>query len=147
MLKCLWYFLSCFLGFWVLILIVLFYLFFGCAYEFVKCYQKKKNKEEEEEDSIEYEYNFDIERSNNELANPKNKNNNNLKNSNNNNNNRSDSHGINSNFEIQKKDWGMIIFIGFLGLLCQLFYLTFYLLYGLMECYRRFNCWFYYVDY
>ena len=39
---------------------------------------------------------------------------------------------------------GLLIFA---GIICQPIYLMFYILYGLMECYKRFNCWFYYVDY
>jgi hypothetical protein len=49
--------------------------------------------------------------------------------------------------ENREKNYKMIFFIGFLGFLCQPLYLIFYLLYGLMECYRRFNCWCYYIDY
>ena len=41
-LKFLWYLFSCLLGFLGVILIIIFYLLFGCAYEFVKCYTKKK---------------------------------------------------------------------------------------------------------
>ena len=43
---------------------------------------------------------------------------------------------------------GYVIFLLIVcGILCQPLYLLFYVLYGLMECYRRFNCWFYYIDY
>jgi hypothetical protein len=33
-----------------------------------------------------------------------------------------------------------------LGILCQPFYLIFYILYAFMECSKRFGCWFYYAD-
>jgi uncharacterized membrane protein len=49
--------------------------------------------------------------------------------------------------EDRSKNKGMIGFLIALGILCQPLYLIFYMLYGLMECYRRFNCWFYYFDY
>ncbi len=40
----------------------------------------------------------------------------------------------------------IIFLLILLGIACQPLYLLFYVLYGLMEFYRRFNCWFYYVD-
>jgi len=50
--------------------------------------------------------------------------------------------------EVDKcKENSIIALLIFLGILCQPLYLLFYLLYAMMECYRRFSCWFYYVDY
>ena len=53
----------------------------------------------------------------------------------------------NRNEEEEKKSKVIIAILIVVGIICQPIYLMFYVLYGLMECYRRFNCWFYYVDY
>ena len=46
--------------------------------------------------------------------------------------------------EFTKTEWCILVTIGITGWLIQPLYLLFYILYGIMECYRRFNCWFYY---
>ena len=46
-----------------------------------------------------------------------------------------------------KKSKLVIVLLIIARIICQPIYLMFYILYRLMECYRRFNCWFYYVDY
>jgi hypothetical protein len=101
-------------------LIIVFFAFFGCAYEFAKCYIEKKENPEEDEDE--------------EISNERN----------------------NRNYELDENGERIIIwttrdkwilgFIIFLGVICQPAYLLIYLLYALIECYRRFNCWFYYID-
>ena len=63
---------------------------------------------------------------------------------------------FNRNYELDENGERIIIwttrdkwilgFIIFLGVICQPAYLLIYLLYALIECYRRFNCWFYYID-
>ena len=124
-LKFLWYLFSCLLGFLGVILILIFYLFFGCAYEFVKCYTKKKSIDDDDDEfDGPFDFNgFDLE------------------------------YNIESREESQKNDDEekkskvVIALLIVLGIICQPIYLLFYILYGLMECYRRFNCWFYYVDY
>ena len=125
-LKVLWYLFSCLLGFLAVLLIIIFYLFFGCAYEFVKCYTKKSNNDDNDDDfdgPLDF-YGFDLEYNNEESQNESNR-----------------------NEEEEKKNKIIIGILIFLGIICQPIYLMFYVLYGLMECYRRFNCWFYYVDY
>lgn len=202
-LKCLWYLFSCILGSFTVLGVVLFYIFFGCAYEFIKCYTKKKKNEDEnlfDEEMVNYSrdmsmmynnevdiseqpgivtsnnnigstqmqsntsnhkigggnYNNRVNDGNNEQTNNAENiasqgNMNNVFNSNNmnsgvqeNNNNTIEN---NKNNNTQEKPKWKIYLIGFLGVLCQPLYIMFYVLYGLMECYRRFNCWFYYVDY
>ena len=131
-LKVIWYLFSCFLGFLAVMLVLLFYLLFGCAYEFVNCYTKAKtNDDEDDEDEDGNRDELDIERQSHIRDN-----------------------GIGSSKTMstnqkppEKKSLAMICLVGFLGFCCQPLYLMFYILYGLMECYRRFNCWFYYVDY
>ena len=125
-LKFLWYLFSCLLGFLAVLLIIIFYLLFGCAYEFIKCYTKKKNTDDDDDDfdgPLEF-YGFDLDYNNEESQNESNR-----------------------NEEEEKKSKVVIAILIIVGIICQPIYLMFYVLYGLMECYRRFNCWFYYVDY
>ncbi len=125
-LKFLWYLFSCLLGFLAVLLIIIFYLLFGCAYEFIKCYTKKKNTDDDDDDfdgPLEF-YGFDLDYNNEESQNESNR-----------------------NEEEEKKSKVIIAILIVVGIICQPIYLMFYVLYGLMECYRRFNCWFYYVDY
>jgi flagellar basal body-associated protein FliL len=111
------------------ILILIFFILFGCSYEFVKCYLNRKTGEENEDeqnedenDSVEIRNRYQQEHNNNNEDQEEGK-------------------------EKRKNSKGIIILLAVLGFLCQPFYLIFYFLYGLMECYRRFSCWFYYVDY
>jgi hypothetical protein len=125
-LKFLWYLFSCLIGFLAVLLIIVFYLLFGCAYEFIKCYTKKKNIDDDDEDfegPLEF-YGFDLDYNNEESQNESNR-----------------------NEEEEKKSKIVIAILIVVGIICQPIYLMFYVLYGLMECYRRFNCWFHYVDY
>ena len=125
-LKFLWYLFSCLIGFLAVLLIIVFYLLFGCAYEFIKCYTKKKNIDDDDDDfdgPLEF-YGFDLDYNNEESQNESNR-----------------------NEEEEKKSKIVIAILIVVGIICQPIYLMFYVLYGLMECYRRFNCWFYYVDY
>jgi hypothetical protein len=46
--------------------------------------------------------------------------------------------------EINMKTIIICIFLGLLGLVLQPFYLLFYIFVGVMECYRRFACWYFY---
>jgi hypothetical protein len=105
--------------------VICFFALFGCAYEFVNCYNKKKSKEDNSQDEDDQQDESNVS--------------NNIEINDNNNNN---------DGEEPKKDNKLTLTLLIIaGVLCQPFYLLFYLLYGLMECYRRFNCWFYYVDY
>jgi hypothetical protein len=111
-------------------LIIVFFAFFGCAYEFAKCYiDKLENSEddyENEDNSI-----------NNQ--NPNNQNQENKRN-----------YEINNNGEKvyiwSRKEKLILTLVIIIGEICQPAYLMIYLLYALIECYRRFNCWFYYID-
>ena len=124
-LKFLWYLFSCLIGFLAVILIIVFYLLFGCAYEFVKCYTKKKTIDDDDDEfDSPFDFNgFDLDY------------------------NIESREESQKNEEEEKKSKVVIGLLIFIGIICQPIYLLFYILYGLMECYRRFNCWFYYVDY
>ena len=167
-LKFLWYLFSCFLAFLAAIVIIIFYLIFGCAYEFYKCYTTKKTNDDDDDDNdlVDIDFydderdeniydennnNFQVENNNNYERN--NINNININNNNgedadvNVNGNDNDDNNKNNNNEKKNNNIFIIIILIILGLICQPLYLLFYILYALMECYRRFNCWFYYVDY
>ena len=134
----LWYMLSCFLYILFFISIYIFYLFAGCPYEFVKCYLERgdKNKGYDNRsnlDSIEIyedninEYGIGIGIGENGL------------------NNSNQSNNINTGNEEKKKNSKVIIWLLiFLGILCQPLYLAFYAMYTIIECYKRFNCLFYF---
>ena len=122
------------LGFFILT----FFFFFGCAFEFVN-YYLTDSPEESNESRIE------------EYQNP----NNDVNNSTNRNIRNNEIQIVGGN-EIVKKNAPndsnacntkkilMCILIACIGLLCQPLYLIFYLLIGMMECYRRFACWYFY---
>ena len=131
----LWYMLSCLLYILFFISIYIFYLFAGCPYEFVKCYlERKKNKGNDNRsnfDSIEI-YDDNI----NELG---------IGRENRLNNSANQSNNINVSSEEGKKNSKLIIYLLiFIGILCQPLYLAFYAIYTLIECYKRFNCMFYF---
>ena len=167
-LKFLWYLFSCFLAFLAAIVIIIFYLIFGCAYEFYKCYTTKKTNDDDDDDNdlVDIDFydderdeniydennnNFQVENNNNYERNNINNiyiNNNNGEDADVNvNGNDNDDNNKNNNNEKKNNNIFIIIILIILGLICQPLYLLFYILYALMECYRRFNCWFYYVDY
>ncbi len=114
--KFLWLILSCFLGLFGIAFVLLFFIVAGCAYEFVKCYIEKKDDQDEQNAHNEQQQSVD------EI----------------------DRYEI--KMEERRKNWKMIALMILLGIMCQPIYLVFYMLYGMMECYRRFNCWFYYAN-
>lgn len=130
--------LSCLLYIFFFISIYIFYLFAGCPYEFVKCYlERKRNKGNDNKsnfDSIEIyddninEFGIGIGIGNNGFQNSINQ-----------------SNDINGgNGENNKNSKVIIWLLIFLGILCQPLYLSFYAIYTLIECYKRFNCMFYF---
>jgi hypothetical protein len=134
----LWYMLSCLLYIFFFISIYIFYLFAGCPYEFVKCYlERKRNKGNDNKsnfDSMEIyddninEFGIGIGIGNSGLHNSVNQ-----------------SNDINGgNGENNKNSKVIIWLLIFLGILCQPLYLSFYAIYTLIECYKRFNCMFYF---
>ena len=143
-LNCIWHLLSCFLGIGMFILIYLFYMFCGCSYEFIKCYQNRREQIDDDSDFSINDY-FDersvnIHNRNSYLSIDRSRNGN-IYNTNN-------IIRVNKNqLKKEKKDNKYIIaLLIFLGILCQPIYLTFYILYALIECYKRLNCLFYFPD-
>ena len=123
-----WLFLSFFLGLFAICVLIIFFFFFGCPYEFVKCYVNRKTDEDSEANVYGQDYEANNVEDNRESIEVENTNVEQLQSS-------------------KGKEYAMLGLLIFLGILCQPIYLIFYTLYGLMECYRRFSCWFYYVDY
>jgi hypothetical protein len=113
--KCLWMCLSCILGTLAVLLILIFFFFLGCPYEFIKCYLEKKY--EDHDDSFD---GYEEDRYN---------------------------EANNENEECTCGKISICILLAILGILCQPIYLLFYVLYGLMECYRRFGCWIFIATY
>ena len=123
--NCLWHLLICFLEILMFIAIYLFYLFCGCAYEFVKCYRNRKKKDNSRDYNMYDIMNLEDNASYSSYS-------------------RRITLGLRNRKEDDNKY--IIILLISLGVLCQPLYLTFYLLYALIECYRRFNCMFYLPD-
>jgi hypothetical protein len=111
--KILWFFLSCILGMFLLLLVLLFYVLCGAPYELIKCYREKKcEKDEDEEEELDIEYGrqqMEVEQQGEE--------------------------------KMTTRQLWICILLGFVGMLLQPFYLLFYILYAVMECYRRLPCW------
>jgi hypothetical protein len=123
-LKCLWYFLSCILCTFAILLIIIFFLFFGCPYEFIKCYLKN-DPNIDDDDSVD-DYYIPAE---NEFR-PEDQNN------------------VDKEKESKECTCGVAtvcVFLAILGFFMQPLYLLFYILYGMMECYRRMGCWVFWI--
>ena len=113
--KCLWHLLSCLLRVLMFICIYIFYFFCGCIYEFVKCYRNRGKKNSPKDNIIDINDNYLSFRKKINL----------------------------SSMDDEKDNKYIIGLLIILGILCQPIYLSFYLLYVLIEFFRRLNCMFY----
>lgn len=87
-------------------------MFFGCAYEFVKCYLAKPDpNDDDSNDSLDYEQGNNEENDEDE-----------------------------DKPYTTKQKWMLALCISG-GILLQPLYLLFYILFAIMECYRRLPCW------
>ena len=102
-------------------LILAFYFFLGCPYEFIKCYLEKKYVDEEEEVQEE-DFEMDEEHQ------------------------QSRQKEEDQPEEMTNGKIAMCVLLGILGVCCQPLYLMFFLVYAMMECYRRFGCWMFYAS-
>jgi hypothetical protein len=114
-LRFVWYFLSCIMWIFVLIGILLFYVFCGAAYELIKCYLYPSKDDDEYNDSH-YDVEYNIRRQQEQEADQENR-------------------------VLTRREKILCGFLFFLGLLLQPLYLMFYIVYALMQCYRRMPCW------
>jgi hypothetical protein len=109
--KCLWFCLSCILGMFLLILILFFYILCGAPYELIKCYLEKRCEKEDDEEEE-----MDIELGRQNVENPEQE-------------------------KLTSRQKWICVLLGFVGVLLQPLYLLFYILYAIMEFYRRLPCW------
>ncbi len=102
---------------WIFVLIgvLLFYVFCGAAYELINCYLNPSNDDEDYEDS-----NYDLE--------------NNIRR-------QQQQQEQQENRVLTRREYIICGLLGFLGLLLQPLYLMFYIIYALMQFYRRMPCW------
>ena len=140
--NCIWHLLSCLLGVGMFILIYLFYIVCGCSYEFVKCYTNRGDDNEYDSDFSLNDYSdersVNIHNRNSYISIDRSRIGNNLYNTNN-------IMRVNKK-KLRKEKKNNKYIIGLLiclGVICQPFYLAFYFLYALIECYKRLNCLFY----
>jgi hypothetical protein len=100
---------------------MIFFFFFGCPYEFVKCYLERKYEDDDSLEELEEAMESrKIEEK--ELV-------------------------TDENEKCTVSKILICIILCILGLLCQPLYLMFYLLYVMMECYRRLGCWIFFAYY
>ena len=140
----LWYIMSCVLGLFVILLIMMFYLFFGCAYEFVKCYLNDEDVfDEDEEKQSYYSDEFEVKE---EQWNKKETEDNVYKKSENYKIEITNKDSKEMKNEEKKKDKSIIVIILLiiLGFVCQPIYVILYMIYALMQCLKRCNCWLFY---
>jgi len=131
----LWYILVFFLAIFAFFLIVVFFAMFGCSYELIKCYlTRNENKDDEEESDAENTNRFTSQFAKNEEEGNINNDVNNVP-------------GNEAEQPATALDYFICVLLSFLGLLLQPFYLIFYILYGMMECYRRASCFVYYYSF
>lgn len=122
--KVLWYLLVFILCILAIGLIIVFYFFFGASYELIKCYYDKKENPEEEEESNSYDMvNMDPSRS------PPVRRNSSI---------------LSSNGEKNTSHYLIIAGLVMLGIILQPLYLMLKLVELMMECFRKFGCWFYF---
>ena len=122
--QCIWMTFSFLFTLIFLFLLLGLYIFFGASYELIKIYNNKKNSNDDDSDiesDLSNEYENDIVRNNIINANEVNR--------------EEDSNE-------KRKKWLIYFLLFILGILIQPFFLIYKLLKSLMECYRRFGCWF-----
>ena len=110
-LRILWGILVFFLAVFTIILIIAFFFFLGCPYEFVKCYLGRNDKDDD--DSFSDDENQKITKNEED----------------------------DENKTLNWKDYMIIFFIIILGIFLQPLYLMFYVLMATVEFYRQCGCW------
>lgn len=149
---------SCLLMILLTLLVLAFFFFFGCAYEFITYYLQYKKEEKikkklqmnrpiDQSDSNEYINTYNNRRrigNNNDNNDRYNVNNNINHNNNNFNYNIQDDSNEEKEEKCDNETICICVILGILGFGLQPVYLMFYLLIAMMECYRRFACWYFY---
>lgn len=138
------------------LLVLAFFFFFGCAYEFITYYL---NYQKEQKLKKKMQMNRPVDHSDsNEYINTQTMNRRRIENHRNNDFYNVNNINQNNNFNYQMQDEidnedsekcdnetiCICVLLGILGFGLQPLYLMFYLLVAMMECYRRFACWYFY---
>ena len=137
--QCLWFFLSFIFTLLTFVFIIVVYIFFGASYELIIFYNKKKNNENDFDSDVSLsDFNGNgQDYISNEINNTR---------VNNSLNNFFQQNSIDDSQE--KKCWNgyyIYILLFLLGIVLQPFFLVYKFLQTLMECYKKFGCWFFYM--
>ena len=137
--QCLWLFLSFIFTLLTFVFIIVLYIFFGASYELIIFYNKKKNNENDFDSDVSLsDFNGNgQDYISNEINNTR---------VNNSLNNFFQQNSIDDSQE--KKCWNgyyIYILLFLLGIILQPFFLVYKFLQTLMECYKKFGCWFFYM--
>jgi hypothetical protein len=95
----------------LLLLVLLFYLTCGAPYELIKCYLERKCEKDDYDEEE-----VDIENNRQQQVQQENQ-------------------------ELTSRQKWICVLLAIVGVFLQPFYLLFYILYAIMECYRRLPCW------
>ena len=136
--QCLWFFLSFIFTLIAFCLIIVLYIFFGAAYELIKFYNNKKYRDNDFDSDIDLsDYVANGQGVTNEVNNTRMNNSLNVivqRNS-----------SLRNNNGKCDKDFFVYILLFLLGMILQPFFLVYKFLQTLMECYKKFGCWFFYM--
>ena len=136
--QCLWFFLSFIFTLVAFCLIIVLYIFFGAAYELIKFYNNKKYQYSDYDSDIDLsDYVGNVQAVTNEVNNTRMNNSLNAIVQRNN--------SMRNNNGKCKRDYFIYILLFILGLILQPFFLVYKFLQTLMECYKKFGCWFFYM--
>ena len=138
LIQCLWFFLSFIFTLVAFCLIIVLYIFFGAAYELIKFYNNKKYRDNDFDSDIDLsDYVANGQGVTNEVNNTRMNNSLNVivqRNS-----------SLRNNNGKCDKDFFVYILLFLLGMILQPFFLVYKFLQTLMECYKKFGCWFFYM--
>ncbi len=136
--QCLWFFLSFIFTLVAFCLIIVLYIFFGAAYELIKFYNNKKYQYSDYDSDIDLsDYVGNGQAVTNEVNNTRMNNSLNAIVQRNN--------SMRNNNGKCNRDYFIYILLFILGLILQPFFLVYKFLQTLMECYKKFGCWFFYM--
>ena len=138
LIQCLWFFLSFIFTLVAFCLIIVLYIFFGAAYELIKFYNNKKYQYSDYDSDIDLsDYVGNGQAVTNEVNNTRMNNSLNAIVQRNN--------SMRNNNGKCNRDYFIYILLFILGLILQPFFLVYKFLQTLMECYKKFGCWFFYM--
>ena len=136
--QCIWFFFSFIFTLIAFCFVAFLYILFGASYELIKFYSNKKN-------DIDHEFDSDVDLS--DYANNANRNSNDnfARGGINNNNNIRNYYDNHNNNKTNKNDFFIYFLLFIVGIIVQPLFLVYKFLQSLMECYKKFGCWFFYM--